>query len=187
VRPTTGLAGRKTRPVSARSARTVWCTQTRRAQSACRGMACGGSPAAKPQQGVHRKLPHLTVHSSDTVESPSSKRGRRATEGRNSPARSTVPELNGGEGVTFLVREVASKPKEAPGPTQREWERVSGHVHDEWRQIGGVTDGRLTGADKWVVAEDIAHGRGGPFYRGEHRDRRDGSGWQLALSRARTA
>jgi hypothetical protein len=76
-----------------------------------------------------------------------------------------VPELNGGEGVAFLVREVALKLKEAPGPTQREWERVSGHVHGEWRQIGGVTDGRLTGADKWAAVEDIVHRRGGPFYR----------------------
>jgi hypothetical protein len=111
------------------------------------------------------------------VESPSSKRGRRATEGQNSPTRSTVPELNDDEGVAFLVREVAPKLKEAPGPTQREWERVSGHVHGEWRQIGGVIDGRLTGADKWAAVEDIVHGRGGPFYRGEYRDQRDGSGW----------
>jgi hypothetical protein len=42
-------------------------------------------------------------------------------EGHNSPARPTAPELNGGEGVAFLVREVAPKLKEAPGPTQ--WER----------------------------------------------------------------
>jgi hypothetical protein len=62
-----------------------------------------------------------------------------------------------------LVWEVASKLEEAPGPTQWEWERVSGPVHDEWRQIRGVTDGRLTGADKRAAVEDIVHGRGGPF------------------------
>jgi hypothetical protein len=60
------------------------------------------------------------VHSPNMVESPSSKRGRRATEGWNSPARSMAPKLNDGEGVTFLVREVAPKLKEAPGPTERE-------------------------------------------------------------------
>jgi hypothetical protein len=53
-------------------------------------------------------------------------------EGRNSPARSTAPELNDGEGFTFLVREVALKLKEAPGPMQREWEKVSSLVHNEW-------------------------------------------------------
>jgi hypothetical protein len=58
-------------------------------------------------------------------------------EGQSSPARSTVPELSDGEGVTFLVREVDPKLKEAPGPTQREWERVSCPVHSEWRQIKG--------------------------------------------------
>jgi hypothetical protein len=106
--------------------------------------------------------------------------------GRNSPARSTVSELNSGEGVAFLVREVALKLKESPGPTQREWERVSGPVHGEWRQIRGVTGGQLTGAHKRVVVEDIVHRRGGPFYRGEHRDRWDRSGWRLALGYART-
>jgi hypothetical protein len=30
------------------------------------------------------------------------------------------------------------------------------------------------------------HGRGGPFYRGENRNRRVGSGWGLALGHART-
>jgi hypothetical protein len=49
-------------------------------------------------------------------------------EGRNSPVRSMAPELNGGEGVTFLVWEVAPELKEALGPTQ--WE--SGGV----RQLG---------------------------------------------------
>jgi hypothetical protein len=58
-------------------------------------------------------------------------------EGQSSPARSTVLELSDGEGVTFLVREVDLKLKEAPGPTQREWERVSGPVHSEWWQIKG--------------------------------------------------
>jgi hypothetical protein len=40
-------------------------------------------------------------------------------EGRNSPARSTTPKLNDGEGVAFLVWEAAPKLKEAPGPMQR--------------------------------------------------------------------
>jgi hypothetical protein len=103
------------RPASTSSTRTV-----QRAQSACCGTARGGSPAANPRQGVHRKLPQPTVHSPNTVESPSSKRGRQATEGWNSPARSTELELNGGEGVTFLVREAAPKLKEAPGPVYGE-------------------------------------------------------------------
>jgi hypothetical protein len=115
-----GLAGRRTWPACARSARTVRRAQPRHAQSTCCGTACGGSPAVNPQQGVHHKLPQPTVHLSDTVESPSSKRGRRATEGRNSPTRSTVLELNDGEGVTFLVWEAASKLKEAPGPAYGE-------------------------------------------------------------------
>jgi hypothetical protein len=97
-----------------------------------------------------------------------------------------APELNGGKGVAFLVQEVAPELKEAPGPMQWEWERVSGPgpIHGEWRQIGGVTGGWLTGADKWAAVEDIVHGRGGPFYRDEHRDRRDDSGWWLVLGRA---
>jgi hypothetical protein len=41
-------------------------------------------------------------------------------EGRSSPARLTVPKLNDGEGVAFLVREAALKLKEAPGPTHGE-------------------------------------------------------------------
>jgi hypothetical protein len=80
--------------------------------------------------------------------------------GRSSPARSTAPELNGGEGVIFLVQEVALNLKEAPGPTQREWERVSGPVHGEWQQIGGVIGRRITGADKRAAVEAIVHGRG---------------------------
>jgi hypothetical protein len=69
--------------------------------------------------------------------------------------------VNSGEGVAFLVREVALKHKEAPGPMQREWKRVSGPVHGEWRQIGGVTGGRLTSADKQAAVEDIVHERVG--------------------------
>jgi hypothetical protein len=64
---------------------------------------------------------------------------------------------------------------------------VSGPAHGECQQIGGVTGRRPTGADKQVVVEDIVHGRGGTFYRGEHRDRPDGSEWRLALGCARTA
>jgi hypothetical protein len=60
------------------------------------------------------------VNPPDMVESSSSKQGRRATEGRSSPAQSTAPELNGDEGVAFLVQEAVLKLKEAPGPTQRE-------------------------------------------------------------------
>jgi hypothetical protein len=104
--------------------------------SACHGTARGGSPAANPRQGVYHKLPQPTVHSPDTVESPSSKRGRRATEGRNSPVWSTAPELNGGEGVTFLVREVALKLKEAPGPAYAERGGVS------WLGTDGAAEGR---------------------------------------------
>jgi hypothetical protein len=148
-------------------------------------MASGGSLAAKPWKHVHRKLSQPTVHSPDMIESPSSQCGRRTMEGRSSPARSTAPELNDGEGVAFLVQEVAPKLKEAPGPTQREWERVSGLVHSEWQQIEGVTGGRLTGVDKRRWWRTLCM-EGGHFYRGEHRDRRDGSGWRLALGRART-
>jgi hypothetical protein len=79
-----------------------------------------GSPVAKPQQHAHRKLPQPMLHSPDTVERPSSKQGRWATEGWNSPTRSTTLELNGGAGVAVLVWEVALKLKEAPAPTQRE-------------------------------------------------------------------
>jgi hypothetical protein len=64
---------------------------------------------------------------------------------------------------------------------------VSGPVHDEWRQIRGVTGGRLTGADKRAAVEDIVHGRGGPFYGGEHQHQRDGLEWRLALGRAQTS
>jgi hypothetical protein len=46
---------------------------------------------------------------------------------------------------------------------QQEWETVKGPVHGEWWQIGGVTYGRLTGADKRATMEDIVHRRGGSF------------------------
>jgi hypothetical protein len=87
------------------------------------------------------------------------------TEIRSSSARSTTLEPNGGEDVAFLVREAAPKLKETPGPTQWKWERLSGSVHGEWQQIRGVTDGRLTGADKQAAMEDIMHRRGSFYIR----------------------
>jgi hypothetical protein len=65
------------------------------------------------RQGLHREHPRCTANPPDMVESSSSKRGRRATEGRSSPVRSMAPELNSGEGVAFLVWEAAPKLKEA--------------------------------------------------------------------------
>jgi hypothetical protein len=100
-------------------------------------MARGGSSAAKPRQGVHHKLPQPTVHSPDTVESPSSKRGRRATEGQNSPARSTAPELNGGEGAGPSGRGAALGSGEALG-----------HVYGE---RGGV---------RWLGTDEVLENRG---------------------------
>jgi hypothetical protein len=81
--------------------------------------------------------------------------------------RSMAPELNGSACVTFLVREVAPKLKESPGPMQREWERVSGPIHVHWWQIRGVIGGWLTGAHKRAAVEDIVHGRGGVIPRSE--------------------
>jgi hypothetical protein len=75
---------------------------------------------AKPWQGVHRKLPQPTMHSPDTIESPSSQRGRQATEGWNSPARSTAPELNDGEGAGPSGWGATPGSSESLGPTYGE-------------------------------------------------------------------
>jgi hypothetical protein len=92
---------------------------------------------AKPQQGVYRTLPQPTLHSPDTVESPSSKRGRRATEGRNSPARSTAPKLNDGEGVGPSGWGAALGSGEALGPA--------------YGERGGV---------RWLTTDEAAKNRG---------------------------
>jgi hypothetical protein len=136
VRPTIGLAGRRTRPASARSARTA-----RRAQSVCRGTVRCGSPAVKPRQGVHCKLPHPMVLSPNTVESPSSKRERWVKEGQNSPARSTVPELNGGEGVSPSGWGAALGSSEALGPAYGERGGVKWLSTNEVVENGGECGG----------------------------------------------
>jgi hypothetical protein len=118
--PTTGLAGRRTRPASARSTRTARRAPPQHAQSVCHGTTHGGSPVAKPWQGVHRKLPQPTVHSLDTVESPSLKRGSRATEGWNSSAWSMASELNDVEGASPFSWGVALGSGEALGPAYGE-------------------------------------------------------------------
>jgi hypothetical protein len=76
------------------------------------------------------------VQSPDTVESPSSKRGRWATERQNSPVQSTAPEVNSGEGITFLVREAAPKLKEDPGSTYGERGGV------RWLDTDGAVENR---------------------------------------------
>jgi hypothetical protein len=109
----------------------------RRAQSACRGTVHGGLPAVNPWQGVHHKLPQPMVHS---PESHSSKRGRRAT----------TPELNVGEGVAFLVQEVAQKIMEALGPTYGERGGV------RWLGIDGAAESRGGCGGDGLPKADIA-------------------------------
>jgi hypothetical protein len=64
------------------------------------------------------------VHSPDTVESPSSKRGRQATEGRNSPAWSTAPDCSGGQGKSTTPRKAALRWVGARGPAKEERGRL---------------------------------------------------------------
>jgi hypothetical protein len=116
--PAWPAARRGPRPHAARARRGVLGPSALRARAVARlTVARRGQTSA----GCTSQASQPMVNSPDTVESPSSKRGRRTTEGQNSPAQSTASELNGGEGVAFLVWEVAPKLKEAPGPTQ--WER----------------------------------------------------------------
>jgi hypothetical protein len=82
----------------------------------------------------------------------------------SSQVRSTAPELNSGEGVTFLVREAALKLKEAPEPMQQEWERQNGSVHSErWQIRGGDRSAayrcRQTGGDGGHCTPEV-----GSFY-----------------------
>jgi hypothetical protein len=67
------------------------------------------------REGVHGALPWTTTHKPDKVEGTHSQRGGRATEMQSSPARSTAPELNDGEGVGSLSRGAAPSFGEAPG------------------------------------------------------------------------
>jgi hypothetical protein len=70
-----------------------------------------------------------------------------------------VPELNGGEGVTFLVREAAPKLKEASAPAYGERGGVrclgTDGVAKKQRQCGGVGSNGHRGG----------HARGGNFVR----------------------
>jgi hypothetical protein len=59
------------------------------------------------------------VHLPDTVPGAESKRGGRTTERQSSPARSTVSELNGGEGAGPSGRGAALGSGEALGPAHR--------------------------------------------------------------------
>jgi hypothetical protein len=54
------------------------------------------------------------------IESPNSQRGKRATEGQNSPVQSTAPELNGGEGAGSSGFGAPLGSGEALGPTYGE-------------------------------------------------------------------
>jgi hypothetical protein len=135
--PTTGLADRRTRCTSARSARS-------------KRVPWHGSPMAKPWQDVHHKIPQPTVHSPDTIESPSSQRGRRTIEGWNSPARSTEPELNGGEGAGPSGWGAALGSSQALGPTYGErggvrWLGTNEVVENR----GEARPGWLTGGRQW--------------------------------------
>jgi hypothetical protein len=58
------------------------------------------------------------------IESPSSQRGRQATEGQNSPARPTALELNGGEGAGPSGWGAALGSGEALGPAHEDGRRV---------------------------------------------------------------
>jgi hypothetical protein len=117
---------------------------------------------AWPQQGVHRKLPQPTAHFPDTVESPSSLRGRRVTEGHNSLARSTVPELNGGEEVTWAGLGAPLGPCGAPGPAGKEGDAVRRNLHGGCCGSGTGGDGGSPG-DQWM-AEGGQYARGrGPY------------------------
>jgi hypothetical protein len=116
-----------------------------RAQSACRGTTGGGSPMAKPWQGVHRKLPQPTVHSPDMIESPSSQEGRQAMGGGA---------CGGSAGWLWWSREVDHAPESCSevGGCSRTYRGRKGA-----EAVASLpTDGEAHGMDKM-------HGEG-PFY-----------------------
>jgi hypothetical protein len=71
------------------------------------------------------KHPRTLAHLPDTVLGAESKRGGRTTERRSSPARSTAPKLNDGEGAGPSVQGVALGSGDALGLTHRERGGVS--------------------------------------------------------------
>jgi hypothetical protein len=134
-----------------------------RAQSACRGTAGGGSPVAKPWQGVHRKLSQPMVHSPDTIESPSSRCGRRATEGQNSPVCSTALDGSGGRGKSTMPRKATPRWVGAPGPVEEERGRLVRSGNGEpVVEIGAEAAASLP-ADGEASGVNKMHGEG-PFY-----------------------
>jgi hypothetical protein len=125
-----------------------------------------GSPAAKPQQGVHHKLPQPMVHMPDTTESSSSQRGRRATEGWNSLAWLTAPVLNGSEGAHPSGWGVALGFGEALGPVYGERGGVRWLGTDEAvENRGGCGGDGLPEADTALVRTRC---RGWPFFIAVH-------------------
>jgi hypothetical protein len=86
---------------------------------------------------THGKHPWTSVHLPDMVSGTESKRGRRTTERRSSPARSTAPELNDGEGADPLGRGAALGSGEALGPA--------------YGERGGV---------RWLNTDEVAENRG---------------------------
>jgi hypothetical protein len=107
---------------SAKRGRTMLRSTRRaaRSENAQHGVGGGGRRWDGQREGVHSVLPWASVHPPDTVQGTSSQQGGRATEIQSSPARSTAPELNGGECVSSSGRGVALSSKEAPGPTHEE-------------------------------------------------------------------
>jgi hypothetical protein len=89
------------------------------------------------------------VHSPDSIEKPSSQRGRQATEGWNSPARLTA-QLNGGEGAGPSGWGAALGSGEALGPAYGErWGEVAWHRRSGGKQRQGTTWGLTGGRQRW--------------------------------------
>jgi hypothetical protein len=82
---------------------------------------------------------------------------------QSSLARSTAPELNGGEGGRPVARGAASSSSGALGPAHRERKGVSRAVHGGRCEENRGSDDKLTGADMRSTAWMECKARGGPF------------------------
>jgi hypothetical protein len=88
------------------------------------------------------------MHSLDMVESSRSKRERRVTKGRNSPVRSTAPELNDSESAGPSGWGVALESSEPLGHAYGEIRGVRRLGTDEAAENNGGCYGHSVGADE---------------------------------------
>jgi hypothetical protein len=131
------------------------------ARSVRRGTASDGRRLHGPWKDVHGKHPWTSVHLPDTVPKAESKRGGWTTKRRSSPAWSTTPKVNCGEGAGPSGRGAALGSVEALGPAHGErggvrWLDTDSVAATEVRHNGGS----LPKADRrpraWTTRNGVA-------------------------------